>query len=152
MIIELVCTALRGLNKIPAEKGVSDRISPPTIVKGQETFFYNKLQASSGEYAQLYEENGQNNTNAQRSLGSIVLSMIPNTNGNHSFMSLNTGKLTRRKQFTLVRITEEVKLRVKELDLAQNQPVITGERTIFEWGPNQEVENMDLEREDEIEN
>ena len=35
--------------------------------------------------------------------------------------------------------------------LAQNQPVITGECPIFEWGPNQEVENVDLEREDKIE-
>ena len=41
-IIELVCTALRGLNQIPAEKGVSDRISPLTIVTGWEKVDYNK--------------------------------------------------------------------------------------------------------------
>ena len=37
------------------------------------------------------------------------------------------------------------------MDLDPNQPVLTGECPLFEWGPNQEVENMDLERDDEIE-
>ena len=152
MIIELVCTALRGPNQIPAEKGVSDRTSPLTIVTGQETLNCNKLQASFGKYTQLYEENRRNKKNSQRSLGKITLSMNPNTNGHHIFMSLNTRKLIPIKQSTFLPITEEVKRRVEDLDLAQNQPVITGECPLFEWVPNQEVENMDLEREDEIEN
>ena len=70
------------------------------------------MQASFGEYAQVYEENGRNNTNAQLSLGAITLSMTPDMNGHYSFMSLNTGKLVSRKQFTLLPITEEVNRRV----------------------------------------
>ena len=67
-------------------------------------------------------------------------------------MSLNTGKLISRNQFTLLPITKEVKRRVEEFSLAQYQPVITGECPLFEWDPNQEVENIDLEKEDELEN
>ena len=146
MRTELVCTALRGLDQIPSEKGVLDRIIPLDIVTGQATVDYKKLQASFGEYAQVYEENGRNNTNAQQSLGAIAFSMTPNKNGNYSFISLNTGKRISRKQSTLLPINGEVNRRVEELALAQNQPVITGECPIFEWGPNQEVENMNLER------
>ena len=67
-IIELVCTSLRGLNQIPAGKGVSDRIIPLTIVTGRETFNYNKLQATFEKYTQLYKDNRRNKTNAQLSL------------------------------------------------------------------------------------
>ena len=80
---------------------------------GRKTFDYKKPQASFSEYAQVYEGNGQNNTNAQQSLGEITLSMDPNTNGHYRFMILNTGKLISRKQFTLLPITEKVKQRVE---------------------------------------
>ena len=80
----------------------------------------------------MYEENVRNKTNAQGSLGSIVFYTTPNTNGHYSFMILNTGKLISINQFTLVPITKEVKQKVKELSLAHNQPVITGECPIFE--------------------
>ena len=53
MRTELVCTALRGLDQIPSEKGVLDRIIPLDIVTGQATVDYNKLQASFGEYSQV---------------------------------------------------------------------------------------------------
>ena len=54
-----------------------DRIIPLDIVTGQATVYYNKLQASFGEYSQVYEENGRNNTNAQQSLGAIAFSTTP---------------------------------------------------------------------------
>ena len=53
MRTELVCTALRGLDQIPSEKVVLDRIIPLNIVTGQATVDYNKLQASFGEYSQV---------------------------------------------------------------------------------------------------
>ena len=72
-IIELVCTSLRGLNQIPAEKGVSDRIIPLTIVTGQEKFNYKKLQATFEKYTQLYKDNRRNKTNAQLSLWENII-------------------------------------------------------------------------------
>ena len=71
MTIEIVYTVLKGLNQIPAGKGVLDRISPLTIVTRQETVDYNKPQASFSKYAQVYEENGRNNTNVKQSIRAI---------------------------------------------------------------------------------
>ena len=113
MMIKLVCTALRGVNQITLGEGISYNIRPLTILKVQETVNYKTLQASFIKYAQVYDENGRNNINAQQSLGAIALSMTPNTNGHYIFMSLNTVKMISRKQFTLLPITEEVKQRVE---------------------------------------
>ena len=124
-IIKLVCTALRGLNQIPAEKVILDSISPLTIMTGQDSVDYNNLQADFGKYTQVYEEDRRNNTNAQQSLGAIILSMNYNMNGHYRFMSLNTGKLISVKQSTLPSITGEVKRRVEYLALAHNQPMMT---------------------------
>jgi hypothetical protein len=68
MIIDLVNTCIRSLNQTPAQDGISDRISPLTLVTGKGNIDYNKLKLAFGTYVQVLEDNNTTNTTAPSAL------------------------------------------------------------------------------------
>jgi hypothetical protein len=64
MIIDLVNRCVRSLNQIPAQDGISDRISPLTLVTGKGNVDYNQLKLAFGSYVQVFEDNLKTNTTA----------------------------------------------------------------------------------------
>ena len=135
MIIEMVADVLRKRNQFPANDGVSDKISPLTIVNGDGPPDFNKMKFEFGAYGQAFQSNSPTNTNTTRSVGAIALSMTPNKNGEYKFVSLNTGKLIHRRQCKALPITDEVIRRVHELTKRDNQSTIDKGEISVEWRP-----------------
>ena len=108
MIIKLVTNVLRNRNQFPASDGISDRISPLGIVLGYPLPSYKNLHLEFGTYVQVFETQKITNRTDTRSVGAIALSMTPSANGTYEFMSLTTGKLLRRKKFTVLPVIHQV--------------------------------------------
>jgi hypothetical protein len=149
MIIDLVNTCTRSLNQIPAQDGISDRISPLTLVTGKGNIDYNKLKLAFGSYVQVLEDNTITNTTAPRSIGAIALSISANENGYYRFMNLNTGKVLARRKFQELPITAEVIRQVEALALAEGQPKIKNGCPIFGWNPEDDIGFVDDDDEDD---
>jgi hypothetical protein len=135
MIIDLVNTSIRSLNQTPAQNGISDRISPLTLVTGKGNIDYNNLKLAFGSYVQVLEDNDRTNTTAPRSIGAIALSISPNENGHYRFMNLNTGKVVNRRKYQELPITDAVIRQVEQLALAEGQPKIKNGCPVFGWTP-----------------
>ena len=65
-----------------------------------------------GAYAQVFEDNDPSNTSKARSLGAIALSPTGNAAGDYYFLSLASGKLITRHQWTELPITETAIARI----------------------------------------
>jgi len=77
-IRELVSHVIKSLNIFPYTNGISDSLSPSTIVTGQPPPDFNTLRIEFGTYAQVYEDNNPTNTQKARSLGAIALTPTGN--------------------------------------------------------------------------
>ena len=58
MVVSLTEFAIRNLNRFPGTTGMSNFISPLTIVTGPPRLDYNMLKLSFGDYAEVHEDNG----------------------------------------------------------------------------------------------
>ena len=98
MIIELVNHAIRCLNQFPARDGISDTLSPLSIVTGVSSPDFNNMKIEFEQYAQVFLDDDITNTTAPRAVGAIAMSATPYENEFYKFMNLNTGKELKKKQ------------------------------------------------------
>ena len=85
MIRATIEAAHKSLNQIPAQNGVSQHLSPTTIVTGRPSPDYNDMSIEFGAYAQVFEDNNPSNTNRTRSTGAIALNPTGNAQGGYFF-------------------------------------------------------------------
>jgi hypothetical protein len=135
MIKGAVRFAVKVLNQFPAEDGISDVLSPVTIVTGLPAPDYNHIQLDFGEYATVFEDNNPTNTNAPRVVDAIALHHTGNAQGGYYFMLVATGERVSRRQYTKLPLTQRIIDAVKHLALQQNQPPLPGAGPIFMWHP-----------------
>jgi hypothetical protein len=135
MIRELVFAATKWLNQFPIEGGISDIMSPFTIMTGHPAIDYNKLQLEFGAYVQVFEDNNPTNTMKSRNTGAIALSHTGNAQGDYYFMSLETGKRLCRHAWTLLPMPNAVISTVEAMATAENQPAVEGGIPLFEINP-----------------
>jgi len=133
IIIELVRRAIRLLNQFPALDGVSEAMSPTTIMTGMPPVDYNHLTVDFGSYALVFEDNDPTNTTKARSTGAIALNPTGNTEGDHHFMSLSTGRRLARRQWTSVPMPDSVIAAVEARAALEGQPLLVGNCPVFEW-------------------
>ena len=77
------------LNAFPSKNGISDTISPATIVEGKPKLDLEKKMIVFGSYALVYTRT--TNNNKTRAVPAIALRRSNNAGG-HYFMSLHSGK------------------------------------------------------------
>jgi hypothetical protein len=135
MIRELVFAATKWLNQFSVEGGISDTMSPFTIMTGRPGIDYNKLQLEFGAYVQVFEDNNPTNTMKSRNTGAIALSHTGNAQGDYYFMSLETGKRLCRHAWTLLPMPNAVVSTVEAMATAENQPAVEGGIPLFEINP-----------------
>jgi hypothetical protein len=82
--------ARKALNQFTARYGVSDVMSPLTIMTGRPAPNYHDLKIKLCTYAHLFEGNNPTNTNRTRSIGAIALNATGNAQGGYFFMWLTT--------------------------------------------------------------
>ena len=122
LIIEMVSASVFWLNTFPPDDGVSDTLSPRSIVIGLHIDYAKHVQLEFGIYAQVHESH--DNTMIPRTTGALALRPTGNIQGGHFFYSLTTGRRISRNHWTILPMPAEVINRVHTL--ARRDKATTG--------------------------
>ena len=132
MVRSIVCGANIRLNDIPAVNGVSNNISPTTIVGGHPRPDYHVItKVSFGTYAQVNDDSDPTNGLIQKTTGVIALNPVVNGQGYYYFMSLATGERLNRRSWTELSMGNDVIAAVDDMDLSEGQPVLDRDSPLF---------------------
>lgn len=137
----LIQFTVRCLNMFPAPNGVSDTLSPLTIMTGYPTPSYDNLKIEIGAYAQVFEENNPTNTQKARTMGAIALNHLGHDSADMQFMSLLTGEVITRTSWEEMPITDLAIARVERLAADEGCPLIQESGLLIEYRPDQPVED-----------
>ena len=150
MIAELVTMATRCLNGFPKDDGVSEHMSPHSIITGRARMDYTKLPLEFGSYMQLLDRSV--NTIRSRTISAIALNPTGDDTGTYRFMSLKTGQVLTKGpgSWTEVPITDIAIARVEALAKHEGQPMVQDSNLLVEWRPNQPFDE-DEEYDDDYE-
>ena len=97
LTIYIVFTSVKLLNHFPTKGGISDTISPRTIMTGETLDFRKHLILQLGQYCQVHEDDAPRNSQLARTQGAICLGPSGNLQGGYKFLNLTTGqKISRR--------------------------------------------------------
>jgi len=110
MLIELASREVYWLNAFPLTDGISDTLSPRTIVTGQTVTYDRHCKFDFGQYVQTHEQH--DNTMTPRTIGALALRPTGNIQGNFYFLSLSTGRVLNRQSATPLPMPNEVIERV----------------------------------------
>jgi len=115
LTIWLVFNVVKLLNFFPPKGGISDTLSPKTIMSGETLDFKKHLCLKVGQYCQVHEEENPRNSQIARTRGAISLGPSGNLQGGFRFMALNTGKKITRRSWDALPMPDLVIARVNEL-------------------------------------
>jgi hypothetical protein len=107
------------LNHYPTKGGISDTLSPRTLVLGLPLDHHRDFRLTYGDYCQVHEHDTPRNSQAARIQGAICLGPANNTQGGFYFMSLRSGEKITRYSWTLLPMPDTVIDRVNILGLKE---------------------------------
>jgi hypothetical protein len=110
IVIEMAKHAVYWLNAFPHPNGVSNTLSPRTIVTGQTVDFTRHCRYEFGQYVQTHEQH--DNSMAPRTIGALAMRPTGNAQGNYYFFSLSTGRIINRAHATKLPMPDDVIARV----------------------------------------
>ena len=119
MLIELAFGQVFWLNSFPNQYGISNTLSPRTIMTGKEIDFNLHVRLAPGQYVQTHEEH-TNDMNV-RTLAGIALRPTGNDQGGHFFLSLPSGRVVNRNSWTELPMPDGVIDAVHRLARRQKQ-------------------------------
>ncbi|KAI2501302.1 Reverse transcriptase (RNA-dependent DNA polymerase) [Fragilaria crotonensis] len=146
LITHMVSDVVRCLNQFPFRHGVSATLSPTTIVTGAGLPDYRALTLEFGSYVQVFEDNSPTNTTRARSLGAIALTPTGNAQGDYHFLSLASGALISRHQWTAVPMTDATIARVEALAKHEGLPPLQARGLVVEWRPDMPIDDDEYDR------
>jgi hypothetical protein len=146
MIRSLIEGIVDVLNAFPSSGGISDTLSPSTIVEGKPKLDLSKDIIVFGAYTLVYTDTA--NDMKSRAVPAVALRRSNNAGG-HYFMSLYSGKRIHGYKWKELPIDEYVIARVEELAKDQNQPLMHGGVPNFEWTPGDSISDV-MEDEHEV--
>jgi hypothetical protein len=92
MTIHIVLNVVKLLIFFPMKGGVSDTLSPKTIMSGEILYYKKHLSLQLGQYFQVHEEDNPCNSQIARTKGTIFSGPSGNLQGVFKFMALKSGK------------------------------------------------------------
>ena len=113
VIVEMVYAANLWLNMFPHPNGISQTMSPRTILTGHCIEYSTHCQLEFGEYVQTHEEH--DNSMQPRTIGALSLRPTGNIQGGYFFFSLMTGRVLNRNCWTCLPMPNEVIDRVHRM-------------------------------------
>ena len=119
IIKEMVKDIITWLNNFPVKGGVSKTMSPRTIMSGLKFDYNRHCKVELGAYVQTHDEPSPSNSMKERTTGAIALRCVNNVQGGYIFMSLNTGKILKRRRFTILPMPNDVIARVEQMATAE---------------------------------
>jgi hypothetical protein len=151
--ISLLSSAASWLNMFPRADGVSDTMSPRTIVTGLTADYNTHCRVPIGAYCEVHNENDPSNTDKPRTSHAIALKPTGNIQGSYHFLSLDTGKRVSRRRWTELPITTNViacvHACVHALAIAERTHDPNAPNFHFEWAPNQPLADIVVEHQEE---
>jgi hypothetical protein len=123
-----VLNAVKLLNFFLTKGGVSDTMSPKTIMSGETLDYKKHLSLQIGQYCQVHEEDTPRNSQRPRTKGAISLGPSGNLQGGFKFMALNTGQKIVRRSWDAIPMPDTVIARVNELGSDQPKQLIFTDR------------------------
>ena len=141
MVTHIVKDAVRCLNQFPWSNGISDTMSPDTLITGSPPPDFTCMRLEFGSYVQVFEDNDPSNTLRARSTGAIALTPTGNFNGEYNLMSLATGALISRHSWTELPITDTAIARVEAIAKNENQPLVQDSGLVIEWRPDHPIDD-----------
>ena len=113
LIIEMLYAANYWLNMFPCKGGISQTISPCTLLTGLTMNYHRHCRLEFGEYVQTHEEH--DNSLNPRTIGALALHPAGNVQGGYFFLSLTTGKVINCMRWTRIPMPKEVIDRVESM-------------------------------------
>ena len=141
----MVFDTIRCLNQFPWRNGISDTLSPASIVTGTGTPNFHHMRLELGTYVQVFEDNSPSNTLRARSLGAIALTPTGNAQGDYFFLSLATGHRLSRHTWTALPLPDTAIARVEALALHEQQPLLQSSGLVVEWRPDQPIDDSEYD-------
>jgi hypothetical protein len=128
MVIHLLTTVMFYINAFVWKQGVSQYLSPLTILEGVVLDYNLHFNVIFGEYAHTYDDT--TNTMKSRTVGAIALGPNGNLQGGIRFYSLVTGKILNRSRhdYTPLKMPEDAILRIKTITKNSVKGLIFGDR------------------------
>ena len=140
LTVNLVEAMTSWLNAFPTTTGVSQSISPATIVLGKMAPDVGNKTIGFGQYAMVHF--GTKNNMRQRSIEGIALRPSNENNGFY-FMSLRTGHEIHSNNWDELPLDEWAIQQVEKLAEQEGQPLIPDKSPLFEWAPGVPIEDID---------
>ena len=100
LIIEMLYAANYWLNMFPRKGGISQTMSPCTLLTGLTMNYNRHCRLEFGEYVQTHEEH--DNSLNPHTIGALALRPTGNVQGGYFFFSLTTGKVINRMHWTTI--------------------------------------------------
>ena len=153
LTIHIVFHAVKLLNFFPTKGGISETLSPKTIMSGETLDYKKHLCLPIGQYCQVHEEELPRNSLRPRTKGAISLGPSGNLQGGHKFMALNTGKKIVRRSWDAIPMPDTVIARVNILGADQPEQLVFTDRHGRLIGDDDDVDMpgvYDEEEDDEI--
>jgi hypothetical protein len=129
LTIHLVFNSVKLLNHFPVKGGISDTISPKTIMTGETLDYKKHLSLQLGQYCQVHEEDQPRNSQLPRTQGAICLGPSGNVQGGFKFMSLQTMKKIVRRSWDSIPMPDTVIARVNKLGKDEPEQFIFTDRS-----------------------
>ena len=108
------------LSLSPTKGGISESLSPKTVISGKTLDFRNHLRLQLVHYCQIHEEEIPHSIQAPITKGEICLGPSGNLQGRCNFMALNSGKKIFRRKWDFIPMPDTVITRINTLGV--NQP------------------------------
>ena len=124
----IVFNVVKMLNFFPTKGGVSETLSPKTIVSGETLDYKKHLRMPIGQRCQVHEEENPRNSQLARTRGAISLGPSGNLQGGYKFMALNTGKKITRRSWDVIPMPDTVIARVNVLGNDQPEQLVFADR------------------------
>jgi hypothetical protein len=118
--VHIVLNVVKLLVSPPTKGGVSETLSPKTIMSGKRLDYKNHSSLQIGQYCQVNEEDNPCNSQLARTKGAIYIGPSEKMQGGFKFMALNTGKKILRCSWDVIPMPDIVISRVNAL--GSNQP------------------------------
>ena len=99
LLKQLVYYCVAMINLFPKVNSVGNR-SPKELFTGIKTNYIRDCKIGFGEYVQVHEDDQITNTLKERTLAAISLGPVGNLQGSYKFLSLTTGKVVKRRDWT----------------------------------------------------
>ena len=112
---ELALTCITMLNVVPREASVSSSLSPMELLSGRSLDFKKHCVLPPGAYCLVHEEGVPRNSMRERATGAIAIGPTTNLQGSYRFLSLKSGHIITRREWTVMPVPPEAIEKVEEM-------------------------------------